>query len=46
MIAGAGATLSEYYGLNPYVGRIGMAIVSLITVSLGLTRLSKILGNI
>lgn len=46
MISGAGATLEEYYGLSPYVGRVGMAIVALITVSLGLEKLSQVLGNI
>lgn len=46
MVSGAGATLNEYYGLNPYVGRIGMVAVSYITVSLGLNKLSNVLGNI
>ncbi len=46
MISGAGATLTEYYGLHPMVGRIGMAVVAFITVSLGLDKLSKILGGI
>ncbi|VHV98916.1 membrane protein [Clostridioides difficile] len=46
MISGAGATLTEYYGLNPFVGRVGMAVVALLTVSLGLDKLSKILGGI
>jgi len=46
MISGAGATLTEYYGLHPMVGRVGMALVSFITVSLGLDKLSKILGGI
>lgn len=46
MVSGAGATLNEYYGLNPYVGRVGMVAVSYITVSLGLNKLSNVLGNI
>lgn len=46
MISGAGATISEYYGLSPYVGRVGMAVLSYITVSLGLKKLSNVIGNI
>ncbi|MGI6211433.1 MAG: hypothetical protein ACOYJJ_02485 [Anaerovoracaceae bacterium] len=46
MIAGAGTTLSEYYGLNPMVGRIGMAAIAFGTVILGLTKLTDILGNL
>lgn len=46
MISGAGATLSEYYGLNPYIGRVGMAIISLVSVFFGLDKLSGILGKI
>lgn len=46
MISGSGATLNEYYGLNPSVGVIGMAVISFLSVSLGLDKLSKILGGI
>lgn len=46
MISGAGATLAEYYGLNSYVGRVVMALISLLTVLLGLERLLDILGAI
>ncbi len=46
MIAGAGATLSEYFGLNPVVGRVGMALLALFTVILGLTKLTDILGSL
>lgn len=46
MIVGVGVILLEYYGLNLYVGRIGMVIVFLIIVLLGLIRFFKILGNI
>lgn len=45
MIAGSGATLAEYYGINPYVGRIGMIVVSLISVLLNLNKLVDILGS-
>ena len=46
MIAGAGATLSEYFGINPMIGRVGMALFAFFTVILGLTRLGEILGGI
>ena len=46
MIAGAGATISEYFGLNPMVGRIGMALFAFFTVILGLTRVGEILGGL
>ncbi len=45
MIAGSGATLAEYYGLNPYVGRIGMVLLAFFTVILGLSKLTDILGS-
>lgn len=46
MIAGAGATLSEYFGLNPMVGRVGMALLAFFTVILGLTKVTDILGTL
>lgn len=46
MIAGAGATLSEYFGLDPMVGRIGMALLAFLTVILGLSKLTDILGSL
>lgn len=46
MIAGASATLNEYYGLSPLVGRIFMASISLFTVVLGVSKLIMILGII
>lgn len=46
MISGAGATLSEYYGLSPYVGRVGMAVLAYLSVSFGVDKLSGVLGNI
>jgi len=44
MIAGAGATMSEYFGLSPVVGRIGMSVVAMLTVILGLQKFTDILG--
>ena len=46
MIAGAGATLSEYFGLDPMVGRVTMAAAAFFTVILGLTKLTDILGSL
>lgn len=42
MISGSGATLSEYYGLSPHVGRIGMIVLSYLSVSFGVDKLSKV----
>lgn len=46
LISGAGATLSEYYGVNHYVGALVMAIMILIAYLIGFERLIKILGFI
>jgi Uncharacterized membrane protein len=46
MIAGAGATLAEYFGLDPAIGRVGMAVLAFVTVILGLTKLTDILGSL
>lgn len=46
LISGAGATLSEYYGLNHYVGAAIMAIMILVAYLLGFQRLLKILSFI
>lgn len=46
MIAGAGATLAEYFGLDPMVGRVGMALLAFFTVILGLTKVTDILGSL
>lgn len=46
MISGAGAVLTEYYGLNPQVGRVIMAVIALGTVILGLKGLVNIVSKI
>lgn len=46
MIAGAGATLSEFFGVRSGLGRVLMAAASLITVLLGLSRLTEILSRL
>ncbi|MSQ97795.1 MAG: hypothetical protein EXR85_00630 [Xanthomonadales bacterium] len=46
MLSGAGATVSKYYGADANIGRIGMAIATLLTVLLGLKKLVHIIGAI
>ncbi len=46
MISGAGATVKEYYGADPNIGRIGMAAAALLTVLLGLKKLVRVIGAI
>lgn len=46
MISGAGATMNEYYGLNPYAGRVLMSILALGSVVLGLKRMVDVIGNV
>ena len=46
MIAGAGATLAEYFGINPVIGRVVMAGLAFFTVILGLQKLTDILGSL
>ena len=46
MIAGAGATLQEHYGISPITGRAIMSILCVITVILGLSKLTDILGGV
>lgn len=46
MVAGAGATLAQYYGLPAYAGCVGMAFVSAFTVTFGLGRIVDVIGTI
>ena len=46
MIGGAGAAVQTYLGLPSMVGRIGMAIVCMLSVLLGLQNLIDVLGAI
>lgn len=46
MLSGAGATVTEHYGINGNIGRIGMGIATLTTVLLGLKKLVRIIGYI
>ena len=46
LISGAGATLSEYYGVNHYVGAAIMAVMVLVSYFIGFSRLVKVLSFI
>lgn len=46
MIAGAGATLNQHYGLPNYVGGIGMMCLAALTVTAGLGKIVDIIGRI
>lgn len=46
MIAGAGATMSEYFGISPMIGRIGMSVLAMVTVILGLQKFTDVLGSL
>lgn len=46
MFAGAGATLEQQYGLDPMVGRLLMAALTIVTVILGLKNLVNVIGVI
>lgn len=46
MISGAGATLSEFFGLPPMAGRIVIAGLALVTVAFGLSKAADILGGL
>ena len=46
LISGSGATLSEYYGVNHYVGAAVMAVMILLSYFIGFNRLVKVLSFI
>lgn len=46
MVAGAGATVSQHYGLSNAVGGIGIAVLAVVTVIFGLSRIVEIIGII
>ncbi|WP_404988956.1 YkvI family membrane protein [Clostridium culturomicium] len=46
MISGAGATLNQHYELPVYVGGILIAVLALITVLMGLSRIVDVIGKI
>ena len=46
MIAGAGAAINQYYGINKMLGCILMSIITMISVILGMNKVIDILGSI
>lgn len=46
MMAGAGATLNESYGIHPYIGSGIMALASMITLLFGLKKIVDVIGTI
>lgn len=46
MLSGAGTVMSEYYGMNRWVGSIFMALGTLIVVLLGLKNMVQVLGKL
>lgn len=46
MVAGAGATVKQHYGLPEALGGIGLACLAVITVIFGLNRIVDVIGNI
>lgn len=46
MIAGAGATMKQHFGLSTTVGAVAMGILACITVMFGLKRMVDIIGKI
>lgn len=46
MVAGAGATIQQQFGLPAYIGSGFMYIASALTVMLGMDKITRILGNI
>lgn len=39
MVSGGGAAMTQYYGINPYVGRVLLVVISIISVLMGLKKL-------
>lgn len=46
MIAGSGAVAGEYFGIDPVIGKVAMAMLCVATVLLGLNKLVDIIGSI
>ena len=44
MLSGAGSVLNEFYGLPGWVGRVGMMVITMITVMMGLDKLTDVLS--
>jgi uncharacterized membrane protein YkvI len=46
MISGAGATMNQYYGVDKTIGGIILAIITMISVIMGMNKVLDILGNL
>lgn len=46
MIGGTGATVNQHYGISPYIGGVIMALLAVITVVFGLSKIVEVIGNI
>lgn len=46
MVAGAGATFQQHYGLSPIVGSVVLMVLAMITVIFGLNKIVEVIGNI
>lgn len=46
MVSGSGASISQYYGIDKNIGSTLMAVLSLVSVLMGIKRVVDILGNI
>lgn len=44
MLSGAGATINEYYGVDHYIGSLGMAVLVFAAFAMGLSKLIDIVG--
>lgn len=46
MVAGAGATFQQHYGLSPIVGSVILMVLAMTTVIFGLNKIVEVIGNI
>lgn len=46
MTSGAGATINQYYGLPSVYGRILIVVLMLVTVMLGMNKITKLIGGL
>lgn len=46
MISGAGSTINEYYGINKNIGGVLLAIITMVSVIMGMNKVLDILGNL
>ena len=46
MISGAGATLNQHYGIPVFVGGVLIALLAMVTVVMGLSKIVEIIGKI